>query len=232
MATHRETLEEGCFGITFERKYYERSGTFIKRCLRPKEFRTGYHGLYVPRLRNERLKNEAASLRYVKEHTDIPVPVVYCDFEDDEAYYLITEYIPGINMADLEDEQKETVKAEVQRHLRTLRTLKSSRLGGPNGIVIPPYRVHDLTKQDVWTLRESDTEEYVFCHNDLSQHNILVDPATLKITGIIDWEYAGFWPQSFERHFFERKGPSAALDGESDDSQELLDFLKSQEQVR
>lgn len=75
--------------------------------------------------------------------------------------------------------------------LNTLDTLKSSKLGGPTGIAIPPDRVSNLTEQDVWKFRESDTEDYVFCHNDLSQHNTLVDPATLKIIGIIGWEYPG-----------------------------------------
>ncbi|GAB7338417.1 hypothetical protein MBLNU457_4707t1 [Dothideomycetes sp. NU457] len=143
----------------------------------------------------------------------------------------VTEYVSGVNTADLEDDQKEIVRPEVLRYVNTLHNLKSSRLGRPSGLAIPPYRENDLTKQDVWKLREANTEGYVFCHNDLSQHNILVNPATLKITGIIDWEYAGFWPQSFERHFFERNGPAAAIDGEVDDSQKLLGFLESQEEV-
>ena len=33
-----------------------------------------------------------------------------------------------------------------------------------------------------------------FCHGDLHDGNILVDPTTGKITGIIDWECAGFRP--------------------------------------
>jgi Ser/Thr protein kinase RdoA (MazF antagonist) len=33
-----------------------------------------------------------------------------------------------------------------------------------------------------------------FCHGDLHHRNILIDPRTGKITGIIDWECAGFRP--------------------------------------
>jgi hypothetical protein len=33
-----------------------------------------------------------------------------------------------------------------------------------------------------------------FCHGDLHDGNILIDPTTGKITGIIDWECAGFHP--------------------------------------
>ncbi len=225
--------EEGCFGITPERKYYHRGGSFVKRSLRPKEFLTGVKGLHVPRLGVERLKNEAEALRYIRQHTDIPVPMLYSDFEDDGAYYLITEYVEGVNMRDLADDQKAVVRQELEGHLATLRTLRSKRMGGPSGIVVPPYRVMRLTERDrdEWDLQASDEEEYVFCHNDLSQHNVVVDPETLKITGIVDWEYAGFYPARFEMPIYNRPGPSVALEGEVDDSAELLAFLESKVSV-
>jgi hypothetical protein len=153
---------------------------------------------------------------------------VYCDFEDDGAYYLIEEYIDGVGMSDLGENEKEIVRLELQTHLATLHALKSSRIGGPTGIVIPPYRVMRQTENDAWTLRASDFDEYVFCHNDLSQQNVIVDPVTLKIRAIIDWEYAGFYPIFFEWPFYKRLGPSSALEGEVDDSMKLLNFLQSQ----
>ncbi len=72
MSTKEEHLEDGCFATTFERKYYHRGGVFIKRNLRPREYRTGYRGLHVPRLGKERLINEAEALRYIRQNTDIP----------------------------------------------------------------------------------------------------------------------------------------------------------------
>jgi aminoglycoside phosphotransferase (APT) family kinase protein len=173
--------------------------------------------------------NEAESLRYISQHTNIPVPTVYSDFEDDDAYYLVVEYVEGVNMADLSDKQKTVVLEELTGHLATLKTLRSNRMGGPSGIAILPYRVMRLTETDSWDFQTSDREEYFFCHNDLSQHNILVDPSTLKITAIVDWEYAGFYPARFEMPFYTRVGPSVALEdkGEVDDSAELLAFLES-----
>ncbi|TPX14921.1 uncharacterized protein E0L32_005030 [Thyridium curvatum] len=232
MSTNQEKQDEGCFAVTFERKYYHREGTFIKRSLRPNEFRTGHRGLHVPRLNNERIKNEAASMRFVRLHTNIPVPQVYCDFEDDEAYYLITEYVEGVQMADLTDDQKVLVSKELQRHLETLQKLKSKKIGGPSGIVIPPYRVMRHTERDIWSLRPSDEDEFVFCHNDLSQQHIIVDPNTLRINAIIDWEYAGFYPAHFERPFYSRLGPSVAINSEPDDSFEILDFFNSHAQTQ
>jgi Ser/Thr protein kinase RdoA (MazF antagonist) len=76
-------------------------------------------------------------------------------------------------------------------------------------------------------LKPSDRDEYGFCHNDLSQQNIIVDPDTLKINAIIDWEYAGFYPARLEWPFYTRLGPSVAGKDEVDDSFELLGFLKS-----
>jgi hypothetical protein len=81
--------------------------------------------------------------------------------------------------------------------------------------------------RDAWTLRASESEEFVFCNNNLSQQNIIVNPQSLKILAIIDWEYAGFYPEFFEGPFYKLLGPSVALDGEVDDTEKLLDFLRS-----
>ncbi|OBS20060.1 hypothetical protein FPOA_11781 [Fusarium poae] len=37
-----------------------------------------------------------------------------------------------------------------------------------------------------------------FVHADVSWENILLDPATGSVTGIVDWEMAGFWPEWWE----------------------------------
>jgi len=39
-----------------------------------------------------------------------------------------------------------------------------------------------------------DRETFHFAHGDLSETNILINPDTGEITGIIDWEMAGFRP--------------------------------------
>lgn len=59
-----------------------------------------------------------------------------------------------------------------------------------------------------WKQRSSSEDEFVFCHGDLSQNNILVDPKTLRIVAIIDWEYGGFFPREHEIPFYERSEPS------------------------
>ncbi|KAJ6020629.1 hypothetical protein N7540_006133 [Penicillium herquei] len=132
-------------------------------------------------------------------------------------------------MRQLPEEQKRLVWPEIDQHLATLREIKSSTLGGSSGLIIPPYRVMDETENDDWSQKEVEAPEYIFCHNDLAQQNIIVDPETLKIKAIIDWEYSGFFPSYFEAPFYKRWGPSVALEefGESDDVSRLLDFLRS-----
>ncbi|KZV59497.1 kinase-like protein [Peniophora sp. CONT] len=39
----------------------------------------------------------------------------------------------------------------------------------------------------------------VFSHADLRPENILVDPSTLHITGIVDWAWAGWYPRFWDR---------------------------------
>ena len=60
-----------------------------------------------------------------------------------------------------------------------------------------------------WEQQFSPNEDFVFCHGDLSQGNILVDRETLRVTAIIDWEYGGFFPREHELLFYkspERSG--------------------------
>ncbi|OAL74410.1 hypothetical protein A7D00_2443 [Trichophyton violaceum] len=125
----------------------------------------------------------------------------------------------------LTEDQKARVESELEKHIQNLHALRSSKIGGPTGLVIPPYRAMQKSFNDDWEPQQSDKDDFVFCHNDLSQNNVIVDPNSLKIRAIIDWEYAGFYPAYFDRSFFRRKGPSVAIDGETDDSEILLDFL-------
>jgi tRNA A-37 threonylcarbamoyl transferase component Bud32 len=129
--------EENCIAITTERKYYKVGETWVKRCLRPSEWQINpYNGNYVvPRLWKERIWNEAASIKFIAERTTIPVPKVHCCFEDDEAVYLVMEYIEGVGMNELEPEQQKQVEKEVEGYLKEMRNLTSNRWGGPTDIV-------------------------------------------------------------------------------------------------
>ncbi len=220
--------EQNCFAVTAERKYYHVDKTFIKRSLRPNKWQVSQvkGTIHVPRLGVERILNEAAALRYVKENSNIPVPTLYACFEDDQAAYIITSYIDGVSMSSLTSDQKTVVAQELEVHIKTLHSLRGPRLGGASGHLILPYRMLQKTFRDDWSLQTSASDEYAFCHNDLSQQNVIVDPETLKIAAIIDWEYAGYFPEEFDLPFYKRLGPSIALDEEADDTDKFLQFIK------
>ena len=44
----------------------------------------------------------------------------------------------------------------------------------------------------------SDDFPIGFAHADISWENILVDPATGAVTGVVEWDMAGFWPEWWE----------------------------------
>ncbi|GLB37028.1 putative integral peroxisomal membrane peroxin [Lyophyllum shimeji] len=225
--------EEGCLGVTQERKYYKYENpegpVFIKRNLTPSEYMVNYYGeLVLPRMSMERLKNEAAAIRYIQSHTNIFTPNIRCAFEDHGRYYLITDLVPGVRMADLPDEKKAPVIEELKGYVAQMHTITSKVMGGLSGEVILPYRVaRAMPPNRSLQLREATSPEFVLCHNDLSQHNVILDETTLKIKAILDWEYAGFFPPEFDRPFYLRVGPSVAMKGEEDDVPQLLEVLES-----
>jgi len=144
--------------------------------------------------------------------------------EVDGSFFLIMENIDGVMMADLPEDQKKAIHTELEQHLATLHQIKSN---GPSGLVIPPWIMNN--DQDTWSLKQSESEEFVFCHNDCAQQNIIVDPQRLKIKAIIDWGFAGFSPAFFDIRFYRRRGASYALEGEHDDVQELFELIRAWE---
>lgn len=158
------------------------------------------------------------------------MPKLYGCFEDDSAVYLVREYVKGATMASLNPEQRKQIEPELEGYLETLRSLKSNVWGGPSGIVIPPYRIMVRSPRPQWKMKARESKDLVFCHNDFSAQNVIVDPVNLKVKAIIDWEYAGYYPQEFEGMFFRRPGPSVALDGEVNDEKRLLNMMHANEE--
>ena len=240
--------EETCVGITTERKYSKCANTWIKRSLRPSEWQIDpFAGtLVVPRFEMERIFNEAAAMKFIAEKTNIPVPKLYGCFGDDGAAYLVMEYIEGVTMNGLDENERKIVETKLEGYIETLRSLNSAVRGGPSGLVrirfifllgnslscvnvvrevLPTYRVMVKAARQEWKTKCRKAEDLVFCHNDFSTHNVIVDKATLQVKTVIDWEYAGFYPREFEGMYFRRPGPSVALEGEVNDEDHLLSIL-------
>ncbi|KAL9614424.1 MAG: hypothetical protein Q9167_001095 [Letrouitia subvulpina] len=222
--------EDRYFAYTAYRKYFisESTGMFMKRTLRQSELQRNIKGeIIAPGRVFERSRNEAAALKFLKKHSTVPVPKVYREFELDGAHCIIMEYIKGDLLANVEESSKLAVIEKLQDHIKAMHSISASQVGGisPPGLVCLPYRISRVGQVNENELKPFESDELVFCHNDLSQHNILVDPETHGIQGIIDFEYSGFYPSFFEGHFYRRVGPSIALNGEDDDIDRLIGFI-------
>ena len=210
--------------ITHEKKYYEFE---VKRNLTPSEYMINYEGhLVLPYKCIERMKNEVAAIRYIQSHTTIPTPNIRCAFEDHNRYYIVTDIVPGVTLAQIPDNKKAPIIKELEGYRDQMHAIKSKVMGGLLGDMILPYRLTRKAPEHHETFREAETPEFVLCHNDLSQHNVLVDETSLKINAIIDWEYAGFFPPEFDGKFYLRPGHSIALEGEEDDVSSLFEVLE------
>ncbi|KAK4224215.1 kinase-like domain protein [Podospora fimiseda] len=203
--------EQQYISITPERKYYRCGNTWMKRSLRPIEWQQHDGYIHVPMLNTQRVLNEGACLKYLAERSNIPLPKLYACFEDDGAACLVTEYVEGVGMNELNKEQQQLVTKELKKYLATLKTLRSDLWGGPDASVLPPYRVMRRSNGRVWRMRPRKEYSLVFCHNDLSANN-----------------YGGFFPPEFERKFYTRPGPSIALAGEVDDVDMLVTMIEQE----
>lgn len=224
----RRICEEDVLKMNQHRKYYRDGPCFIKRSLREREYltsmdRKGYTVAFVPRQAIERLRNEAAALRHVGEATDLPVPKVLAAFEDDGVYYVMTEFIAGVQMKTLSQKEKQVVMKELRGYMTKLHGLKSSVPGGVGGQMVVPLTVLRKTQKDKWVLQSSSTADYVFCHGDLAADHIIVDPVTLKICGITGWDFAGFWPEYFESPLYE------CCDSTEETAKRMLEFMSKNE---
>lgn len=117
--------------------------------------------------------------------------------------------------------------SELRSHLSQLHQLRPSRFswigscsGGPaydhrldNRSTCGPFasidKFHDFLVEPIkkcprpeWVAKYRnmlpDHRVIVFAHADISWENILLDPTTGSVTGIVDWEMAGFWPEWWE----------------------------------
>ena len=199
-----------------DRHYTLTSSTFTKRQLFPHEQTLNIHGKVAQHpFSRERLENERNALIYIAGNTKIPVPQVL-DWSDEGGVSCLTmEALHGSLLIDMMDDANKqlspTDKAILGRNvdsfiyntvLPELRKLRSRQLGQLSGTIFPPPRVSAIDGRSFWSRRIAPDERYIYCHNDLAQQNIVVDPQTLKIIALIDWEYSGFFPPEFEKPFW------------------------------
>ena len=163
---------------------------------------------------------------YVGSITTIPIPRVietHLDGEDNETGWILMEFIPGKQLGEAWPTLRLTARTraitELRSYLEQLHGIRppspgwiGSCLGGPAydhrldnistcgpfASVAPIKNYPRPERAAYYRNRLSEDFPIVFAHADISWENILVNPMTGAITGIIDWEMAGFWPEWWE----------------------------------
>ncbi|EFY88252.1 hypothetical protein MAC_05725 [Metarhizium acridum CQMa 102] len=169
--------------------------------------------------------NESAALRFIKEHTTIPVPdVISSDWDR-----ITMEYIEGQTLKQawpaLTLDQRSEILAQLRDYIAQMRRLGGIYLGRVDGqgVVVPsiftrsggPFRtvteLHDwlvrppqrLQAQSMYwhqiTTQLSAESPIVFTHGDIAARNILVSGG--RIVALLDWEFAGWYPEYWEYVF-------------------------------
>ncbi|MEV6287001.1 phosphotransferase [Kribbella sp. NPDC051770] len=163
---------------------------------------------------------DAALLRLVRGLLPVPrVLDAQVDQVDGNPTFVLTERLPGVNLetflADADDQQRERVGEQLGELLVRLSGMPFLAFGDFVGseLAIESFgaggldqwlnkHVDDLglTRDQVSGLRavvdhaedlsDSGVDRFCLVHSDFNPKNLLVDPATATITGLIDWEFA------------------------------------------
>jgi aminoglycoside phosphotransferase (APT) family kinase protein len=166
----------------------------------------------------DRARVDLALMRLVRGL--LPVPRVLdamTEPEDGAPAYVLYERLPGVNLETFlgtaDETQRRRVGVQLGELLVRLSGMPFLQYGGFSGadLSIEPF---DLGELPDWYRRQSiplgpEQEErllavldraedvladgpvrYCLCHSDFNPKNLLVDPDTAIITGLIDWEFA------------------------------------------
>jgi len=181
---------------------------------------------FVKRARNAEV--ECATMRFIAANTSIPIPRTRLQFRWDGATHIIMDRVCGKALVDLwwglSEASKDKVVVQLAEYIRQLRSIPPppetsicSILGGPVYCwrlhqwepLTGPFRdeqhmnlqLRNLQPVDVCAdvVKEAHAKSHplVFTHNDFMTRNIMArEDGT--ITGIIDWECAGWFPAHWE----------------------------------
>ena len=172
---------------------------------------------HPPKRRKEYVRREVKLLKLLKNHLSFPIPEPeFVDFEIDTPF-MGYRMIPGERFSKLflnaSPEQLRGLGEQIGHSVGEFHSLKETVLAGEAGSFTPEtYRreqsaIFDRVQDEVYpqlSTNQRDWTESIFndflepdenfefepliTHGDLYTTNILVDPATLSLTGIIDFE--------------------------------------------
>ncbi|KAJ5951934.1 uncharacterized protein N7479_010347 [Penicillium vulpinum] len=163
----------------------------------------------------------------VERFTQIPAPRAIDVLETSDAAYLLMTRVPGRPIGQLldtmTDKQVHNVVADLKRYVAELRAIPNQvskfQICNSEGGGILDWRIRDSQSEELRFETETDFHNHltrkmtddtrrqaakshtiphaiVFTHSDLNPRNILAENG--RITGIVDWENAGFFPEYWE----------------------------------
>lgn len=163
----------------------------------------------------------------VEKFTQIPAPRPIDVLETPDASYLLMTRVPGLPIGHLlhamTDEQMENVVFDLKRYIAQMRAIPNQvskfQICNSAGGGILDWRIPDSQSGNLRFQTEADFHNFltremtddtrrcaakshalshaiVFTHGDLNPRNILAENG--NITGIVDWENAGFFPEYWE----------------------------------
>lgn len=173
------------------------------------------------------LRNELEAMEFVRSRTSIPIPRVLKVYEFEDSHHLVMKMIAGGpgDGEEMDSNQLRNFGAELAGYIQQLRSLKpltqgvigsvnlgqnhDSRLDGSawgpfdsvaqfhNYLRLGRPLMHWEDEPDVMLVHSRPVQYSIkFTHADLRPFNILVKDG--HITGIIDWEFAGWYPEYWE----------------------------------
>ncbi|RKP33750.1 kinase-like domain-containing protein [Dimargaris cristalligena] len=155
----------------------------------------------------------------------VPVPRVIRAYESaDDGFIIEMEHVPGVTLKSvfesLSSDELDLIGVQMRDIVDRLQTYVSpdNEVGPIVGNSFPVSdkyvslaSFHDgLCKEISVVFEEPDAyplfqgmfgdnnHKVVFTHNDLFPRNIIIDPTTLAIQAVLDWEYSGFYPEYWE----------------------------------
>ncbi|KAF2804715.1 uncharacterized protein BDZ99DRAFT_467396 [Mytilinidion resinicola] len=152
------------------------------------------------------LPREEAALRLVGKLSDVPVPkVLYSHYSKLDGDLFIS-LSPGLTLKDLWDtlnkKTKERLYHDIWSLIRKIRQiLKPPEFNNfflclADGSCSQNVYIKDLESPPRPLINNAASS--VFTHGDIALQNIIVDYYTYKITGLINWEFAGWYPDYWE----------------------------------
>ncbi|AEO63933.1 uncharacterized protein THITE_2141916 [Thermothielavioides terrestris NRRL 8126] len=148
-------------------------------------------------------RSEVEAIRFVSEHTSIPVPRVY-DVGDQHftMEFIEGETLPAAWDRSLSAQDRALVIRQLRDYIGQLRALKSpdgvicsfgGRPAAFNDFLVSDIVGHAKVRDMIRSQMRAD-HEIVLTHGDLHGINILVRPG-IGVVAIVDWELAGYYPE-------------------------------------